>query len=136
MAITDADGTADNTLNTLFDPEVYVPTTPEDDDYNAVDFNLIDGDDLGDNEYAKQVCREAYFTKLFKAKIVFFFYLQVKAKLNSFLQGDKADDGKTGVVNVVLIVILTAVIVLMFFTGVYLYYMRGGKQYAKEFKDR
>ena len=66
-----------------------------------------------------------------------FFYLQVKAKLlNSFLQGDKADDGKTGVVNVVLIVILTAVIVLMFFTGVYLYYMRGGKQYAKEFKDR
>jgi len=104
VAITDADGTADNTLNTLFDPEVYVPTTPEDEDYNAVDFNLIDGDDLGDNEYAKQ--------------------------------GDKADDGKTGVVNVVLIVILTAVIVLMFFTGVYLYYMRGGKQYAKEFKDR
>ena len=69
MAITDADGTADNTLNTLFDPEVYVPTTPEDDDYNAVDFNLIDGDDLGDNEYAKQVCREQLiFSTLKKLK--------------------------------------------------------------------
>ena len=83
------------------------------------------------NRYAEKPIFQSY-----SRQKSWFFCLQVKAKLNAFLQGDKADDGKTGVVNVVLIVILTAVIVLMFFTGVYLYYMRGGKQYAKEFKDR
>jgi len=39
VAITEPDGTANNRINDLFDPEVYVPTS---DDYNEVDYNEID----------------------------------------------------------------------------------------------
>ena len=48
VAITKSDGSADNTPNTLVDPEVYVPKKtldigPDDDKYNEVDVDRKDG---------------------------------------------------------------------------------------------
>ena len=99
VAITEADGSADSSVNDLFDPEVYVPTSsrrpPSMDIDNTIDYNKKEED-----------------------------------------QWKTADEEGLAIVNVVLIVILTLVVVLMFFAGVYLYYMRGGKQYFSQFKDK
>ena len=100
VAITEADGSADSSINDLFDPEVYVPTSsrrpPSMDIDNTIDYNKKEEDQWKATE----------------------------------------DEEGLAIVNVVLIVILTLVVVLMFFAGVYLYYMRGGKQYFSQFKDK
>ena len=44
VAITTAEGYADETVNTLTDPEVYVPREDED-RYNEIDFNAINNED-------------------------------------------------------------------------------------------
>ena len=92
VAITNPDGTADNTPNTLVDPEVYVPKKTadvgqDDDKYNEIDVDSKD----------------------------------------SLLQSSEIDH-EIEVESVVIIVFVSLITVLLFFTGIYFYYVRGGKQ--------
>jgi len=96
VTITHADGTSDNTINQLVDPEVYVPRE-DDTRYNEVDF------DSEDTKYNKDY----------------------DAQLRD----------EVAVESVVIIVLVSLLVTLLFFGGLFLYYTRGKPYFDKYVKE-
>jgi len=96
VTITQPDGSADNTINQLVDPEVYVPRE-DDTRYNEVDF------DSEDTKYNKDY----------------------DAQLRD----------EVAVESVVIIVLVSLLVTLLFFGGLFLYYTRGKSYIEKYVKE-
>ena len=90
VAITTADGYADETINTLVDPEVYVPRE-DDDRYNEVDFDAINNEDEKlKNEVAVEsvviiVLASILVTLLFFGGL-FFYYTRGKMYIDKYVK--------------------------------------------------
>lgn len=95
VTITESDGSADDTINTLVDPEVYVPRD-QDEKYNEIDYEAEDWD----KEYEASLRDEVAFE------------------------------------SVIIIVLVSLLVTVLFFCGLFFYYTRGKRYIENLVKDK